>query len=231
MSIIDQDQSAATRTVFISRKRSLSGRNVMLKSGVLCAAVIVAAAGFIGDAQARSWSSGGARAGGFSGARMGGANFSGARVGGMSGARWSGASMGGARFSGARVGGPAMGARIAGAGVAGSGARWAGGNWQGGRWAGGNWNGGRWNGGRWHGGRWWPYAAVGVGIGLAAWPYYGGGYYDDYYPYVDDTYVDPGYVENGYGGGDVAYCIRTFRTYDVQSGTYVGKGGRRIACP
>ena len=71
---------------------------------------------------------------------------------------------------------------------------------------------------------------AGVGLGYAAWPYYGGGYYDDYYPYVDDSYVDPGYVENGYGG-DVAYCIRRFRTYDVQSGTYVGKGGRRIACP
>ena len=89
--------------------------------------------------------------------------------------------------------------------------------------------GGRWHGGRWHG-RYWPYAAVGVGIGLAAWPYYGGGYYDDYYPYDDTYYVEPGYVENGYGG-DVAYCIRRFRTYDLQSGTYVGKGGRRIACP
>jgi hypothetical protein len=115
--------------------------------------------------------------------------------------------------------------------VAGGG-RWAGGNWQGGRW-----NGGRWNGGRWHGGRWWPYAAVGVGLGLAAWPYYGGyGYYDDYYPYVDETYVDPGYVDGGYvepGYGDdgVAYCTRRFRTYDPASGTYVGKGGRRYPCP
>jgi hypothetical protein len=25
--------------------------------------------------------------------------------------------------------------------------------------------------------------------------------------------------------------MRRFRTYDPQSGTYVGKGGRRIACP
>ena len=76
---------------------------------------------------------------------------------------------------------------------------------------------------------------AGVGIGLAAWPYYGGGYYDDYYPYADTYYADPGYVEGGYVengyGGDVAYCIRRFRTYDPRSGTYVGKGGRRIACP
>jgi hypothetical protein len=61
------------------------------------------------------------------------------------------------------------GARIARAGVVG-----------GGRWAGGRWAGGRWNGGRWHGDRWWPYwAAAGVGVGLAAWPYYGGYGYDD----------------------------------------------------
>ena len=74
---------------------------------------------------------------------------------------------------------------------------------------------------------------MGVGIGLGG---YYGGYYDDYYPYVDDTYyVDPGYVDPGYTdsgyGGDVAYCIQRFRTYDLRSGTYVGKGGRRIACP
>jgi hypothetical protein len=122
-----------------------------------------------------------------------------------------------------------MGARVAGAGAGWAGGKWAGGNWQGGKWH------GNWNGGRWYGGRWWPYAAVGVGIGLAAWPYYGGGFYDDYYPYDDTYYVEPGYVENGYVengyGGDVAYCIRRFRTYDLQSHTYVGKGGRRIACP
>jgi hypothetical protein len=46
---------------------------------------------------------------------------------------------------------------------------------------------------------------------------YGGGYYDDYYPYDDTYYVDPGYVdsgytESGYGDEGVAYCIRRFRT-------------------
>jgi hypothetical protein len=141
-----------------------------------------------------------------------------------------------------------MGARVAGARVAGAG--YAGGNWQGGKWQGGNWQGGNWRGGRWHNGRWWPWAVAGVGVGLAAgWPYYGGGYYcDEYDPYcsgvyyggggyyggadVDPGYVEGGYVENGYGGGDgAAYCARRFRTYDLRSGTYVGKGGRRIACP
>ena len=114
-----------------------------------------------------------------------------------------------------------------------AGGRWAGGNWQGGRWN------GRWNGGRWHNGRWWPWAVAGVGIGLAAWPYYGGGYYcDEYDPYCgggyyggDAYYGGAGYVESGYGDDGVAYCARRFRTYDMASGTYVGKGGRRIACP
>ena len=71
---------------------------------------------------------------------------------------------------------------------------------------------------------------MGVGIGLGD---YGGGYYDDYYPYYDDTYVEPGYVEPGYaepGEGDVAYCMQRFHTYDLQSGTYVGSG-RRYPCP
>jgi hypothetical protein len=89
---------------------------------------------------------------------------------------------------------------------------------------------------------------AGVGIGLAAgWPYYGGGYYcDEYDPYCGGGYyggdvyyqgggyVEPGYVEGGYGqpgyGGGDGYC-QQFRTYDPQSGTYVGKGGRRIPCP
>src|SRR6185295_16988734 len=121
--------------------------------------------------------------------------------------------------------------------------RYASGNWQGGKWAGGNWQGGRWNGrwngGRWHNGRWWPWAVAGVGIGLAAWPYYGGGYYcDEYDPYCgggyyggDAYYGGAGYVESGYGDDGVAYCARRFRTYDMASGTYVGKGGRRIPCP
>ena len=124
-----------------------------------------------------------------------------------------------------------MGARVGGANYAGG--KWQGGKWQGGKWAGGKWHGGKWH-GKWHG-RYWPYWAAGVGIGYAAWPYYGGYYCDEYDPYCsgypgDAYYQDGGYVEGGYDDG-VAYCIRRFRTYDVESGTYVGKGGRRIACP
>ncbi|HTM73412.1 MAG TPA: BA14K family protein, partial [Pseudolabrys sp.] len=45
-------------------------------------------------------------------------------------------------------------------------------------------------------------------------------------------YAGGGYAQPGYGGDDgVAYCAQRFRTYDQRSGTYVGKGGRRIPCP
>jgi hypothetical protein len=32
-------------------------------------------------------------------------------------------------------------------------------------------------------------------------------------------------------GGDVAYCMRRFRSYDPRSGTYLGNDGYRHACP
>jgi hypothetical protein len=45
-------------------------------------------------------------------------------------------------------------------------------------------------------------------------------------------YAGGGYAQPGYGGDDgAAYCAQRFRTYDQRSGTYVGKGGRRIPCP
>jgi hypothetical protein len=56
-------------------------------------------------------------------------------------------------------------------------------------------------------------------------PYYGGGHYGgywDYYaaaePYYDDTDA-------------VSYCMQRFRTYDPNSGTYVGYDGYRHPCP
>ena len=80
------------------------------KAGVLCAAMLAAAA-FTSTADARNGH--GVGGAGFSGARVGGAGFSGAhvsgaRVGGayMGGARVGGAYMGGARVAGARVGAP-----------------------------------------------------------------------------------------------------------------------------
>jgi len=38
---------------------------------------------------------------------------------------------------------------------------------------------------------------------------------------------------SGGGGGDdaVAYCMQTYRSYDVRSGTYLGNDGFRHPCP
>jgi hypothetical protein len=54
-------------------------------------------------------------------------------------------------------------------------------------------------------------------------------------------FYDNGYYEDGPvavvqgpgGGGDdtVAYCMRTYRSYDPRSGTYVGYDGLRHPCP
>ena len=68
-----------------------------------------------------------------------------------------------------------------------------------------------------------------------AYGYYGGsGYYDGYAPgYYDDQYYDDSaaVAVAPEGGDDVAYCIQRFRSYDVQSGTYLGNDGLRHACP
>jgi hypothetical protein len=92
----------------------------------------------------------------------------------------------------------------------------------------------RWRG---HGGRggWGP--GIGAGIiggailgGMLAAPYYGG-----YGPYAYEPYpygYGPGpYFSPGYGGDAVAYCMQRFRSYDPNSGTYVGFDGLRHSCP
>jgi hypothetical protein len=78
-------------------------------------------------------------------------------------------------------------------------------------------------------------------------------YYDPYYPRVYDYYAGPAYYPDGYyARGRVyysapyreapaydeledadaeAYCIRRFRSYDPESGTYLGYDGRRHPCP
>ena len=47
-------------------------------------------------------------------------------------------------------------------------------------------------------------------------------------------------IGSGYGGAiaasqaaqqNAAYCAQRFRSYDPQSGTYLGRDGRRHACP
>jgi len=108
------------------------------------------------------------------------------------------------------------------------------------RWGGGGgWGGRGWRGGGW-GGRGWGWGAGGfaagaiIGGAIAAAPYYygGGPYYGGYYgggPY----YAAPGYyAESGDGGDDgVAYCMQRYRTYDPNSGTFMGNDGRRHPCP
>ena len=72
------------------------------------------------------------------------------------------------------------------------------------------------------------YGYGGAGVGYASDPYYGGGYgaYGGGYApagYAVETEVAP--------QRDDAYCVRRFRSYDRQSGTYLGNDGQRHACP
>lgn len=90
----------------------------------------------------------------------------------------------------------------------------------------GNWQNGR----RDHRGR---HFARGFGFGFGVGSYYGGGYdggpyaydYGDYGDY--DVYGGPDYAEND----AVQYCVQRFRSYDPQSGTYLGYDGKRHPCP
>jgi hypothetical protein len=88
---------------------------------------------------------------------------------------------------------------------------------------------------RWRGrGGWGPgvgAAIVGGAIlgGMLAAPYYGDGPYAyEPYPY---GYGPGPYFSPGYGGDAVAYCMQRFRSYDPNSGTYVGFDGLRHSCP
>lgn len=97
-------------------------------------------------------------------------------------------------------------------------------------------------GGNYHrgGGNFGPGLAAGVagaviGGAIASQGYYGGpGYYapgpgyDDNQYYGDDSVA----VAPAPGGDDaVAYCMQTYRSYDPQSGTYLGNDGYRHPCP
>ena len=66
------------------------------------------------------------------------------------------------------------------------------------------------------------------GHGGYGYPYYGS-YYDDSYAYYgdDDDYV----VAAQPSGGDEAYCMQRFKSYDPASGTYLGYDGQRHPCP
>lgn len=124
-------------------------------------------------------------------------------------------------------------------GGGGAGFRPGGGNFHGGgtpgpRFSGRGYRGG---GGYYHGGgAFIPGVVAGAVIGGALASeggYYGGpGYYAQGY-YDDQGYDDgPVAVAPGPGGDDgVAYCMQTYRSYDPQSGTYLGNDGVRHPCP
>jgi hypothetical protein len=72
-----------------------------------------------------------------------------------------------------------------------------------------------------------------IGGAIASQGYGGPAYAPGYY---DDQYYDNGpavVVAPGPGGGDdgTAYCMQTYRSYDPQSGTYMGNDGYRHPCP
>jgi hypothetical protein len=88
---------------------------------------------------------------------------------------------------------------------------------------------------------------LGVGLGLAsAGLGYGYGGFDDGYYGTDygPAGYGGGYAPAGYGqgygaveteaapaGDSVSYCVQRFRSYDRQSGTYLGNDGQRHSCP
>jgi len=81
------------------------------------------------------------------------------------------------------------------------------------------------------GGAFIPGAIAGAVIGgaIASQGYYGG---PGYYP------PGPGYYDDGAAAGPpqgpddaVGYCMQTYRSYDPQSGTYLGNDGFRHPCP
>jgi hypothetical protein len=170
-------------------------------------------------------SGGGAPAARFSGG--GGAPMArfNASAGGAPMARYSGNSAAMARYSGVSTGAAPV-ARYSGTGVT----RYSGSY-------------GGWNGGyryRHRGSGFFPAAVAGAVVGGAlasSYPYYYGGsdyydygYYDDPYSYGDTAVVAA--VPAAVGGDDaVAYCMQTYRSYDLASGTYLGFDGLRHPCP
>ena len=109
----------------------------------------------------------------------------------------------------------------------------------------------RFNGGGYRGGYGGGYRGGGVGVGgalvggaiagaviggaIASGGGYGPGYYEPGPGYYDGGYDDGGpvAVAPGPGGSDdaVSYCMQTYKSYDPQSGTYLGYDGMRHPCP
>lgn len=90
---------------------------------------------------------------------------------------------------------------------------------------------------RWRRGGWgWGAGAAGfaagaiIGGALASPYYYGGGPYGYYGPGYAPGYAYPPAVVYEGGGGNVAYCMQRFKSYDPGSGTYLGYDGLRHPC-
>lgn len=66
--------------------------------------------------------------------------------------------------------------------------------------------------GHYYNDNYWGYAAAAGAVGLLAGSYYYGGY------------------GRGYYDADVSYCMQRYRSYDPNSGTYLGYDGHRYAC-
>jgi hypothetical protein len=85
-----------------------------------------------------------------------------------------------------------------------------------------------WRGHGWHGhtyyGGWGRGVGFGVGVGIGAGLANSYAYQPGYY--VED---DPGVVVES--SQDDAYCSAKYRSYDPESGTYLGYDGQRHPCP
>ncbi len=77
-------------------------------------------------------------------------------------------------------------------------------------------------------------AAIGAGIAAGAIGALAAGALAAQPTYVEPAPVYAAPVYGGYGPADtdaVAYCSRRFRSYDPETGTYIGAGGVVRACP
>jgi len=85
-----------------------------------------------------------------------------------------------------------------------------------------------------YGGGYYPGVGWGLAAGAAAgWAY--SGYCDPYYNSNCNSYSyydqQPAYGQEVVTDDAVAYCAQRFKTYDVNTQTYIAKGGVRRSCP
>ena len=84
---------------------------------------------------------------------------------------------------------------------------------------------------QWRGGWGWGWGAPAVAGGIVAGAIIGGALANPYGP----GYYGPGYpppIAYGPPPGDaIAYCMQRFKSYDPNSGTYLGYDGGRHPCP